>query len=524
MKRYLWFFLLIVMLILLNPAKFKEIDEYNYYWVTDSLFSGKGITIHQGLLLGIRNNRQGQFFYGKEGKEGFYSPYGPFLSFANFPVYYISHLLSRYLGLDNARREVLLWYSSIMLNGVLMAVLIYLLYFLHGRNGGDERSPAMGFIAAGSLLLYYSQTFYADILLSFLVLISFLFLLSRKEETYYFLAGFFFGLSLVTKINSVIFAPCFVLYLWLEERDRRVLLKRLFMFFLPVFFFVMFYLNYNYVRFGSLFDFGYPERDEFGESMNVFVANPFRGLFAMLFSPGKGVIFYFPVILLYLVNIKRFLEKRRSITLFTLSVMAVSLVFYSFWKHYEGGTCFGSRFLATGVLMVLFNIAVAGDLRKTLFDTSMKRYVFLFLATAGIVVNLGGSLVDFSYYSINIDGHYYTGPDDPDIKRQVPEHLWKFAGDYNTGFSPFFGMYGYLIKNAVDLGKISRCGQAGDYDRLYIASFEYDCFGRDMDISPVNFYKSGIKTGDMLIIYIYSVLVFMAVLLISKRILLVLSR
>ncbi len=524
MKRYTVFLLFIILLSLINPAKFKEIDEYNYYWVTDSLFSGKGITIHQGLLLGIRNNRQGQFFYGKEGIDGFYSPYGPLMSFIACPTYYISHIMSGYLELNEVQREVLLWYSSIMLNIFLLLIIVYLLYYVHKLSSEKSSAVMMVLLVSGSLLLYYTQTFYADILLSFLVMASFLFMILKREDTYYFLSGFFFGLSVVTKINALIFAPCFLLYLWLEERDKKLLFKKLFMFFLPVMFFLMFYLNYNYVRFGSLFDFGYPEVDEFGESMNVFIGNPIRGMITQAFSPGKGIIFYFPMIILYLINIKKYIKKNRNITLFCLSTVIVSLVFYSFWKHYEGGTCFGSRFLVTGVLMVLFNIAVAGNLKEMLYNTRVKRYLFIFLLTAGIIVNLGGSLVDFSYYSINVNGHYYTGPDDPEIQSRLPEYLWRFAGDYNTGFSPFFGMYGYMLKNFRDLGDIEQCALDYDYDRLYISSFEYGCFGRDLDVSAVNLYKTGMGFKKIIGIYLFSGVLCLVILVITKRILAVLRR
>lgn len=521
MKKFISIILLSIVLIVLNPSKFKEVDEYNHYWITDSIHTGRGITIHQGLLIGIRNNREAQFFYGKEGIDGFYSPYGPFLSFLNIPKYYAGHLFSKYLGLENAEREMFLWYSSIFLNCILLIIMLFIFYNVQVKYKKSDSPYIVLMMVMSSLLLYYAQSFYSEILLSFLILISFLFLLFRKQEAYFFLSGFFYGLAIITKINAVIFAPCFLLYIWLGEKDKRVFYKKSLMFFLPVLFFIMFYLNYNFVRFGSFFDFGYPEVDEFGEAMNVFVLNPFRGLYGLLLSPGKGIIFYFPLIVFYLINIGHFLRKEKNITIFSLSIGIISVIFHSFWKHFEAGTCFGSRFLVPGIAVVIFNMVVVGDFKEIFDKYKFQKWLFIFLVAGGLIVNIGGSLINFSHYAVNVDGNYYTGPGDMTIRMNLPEEMWKFAGDYNLGFNPFFGMYGYLWENIRENPEV--CDVDFDYDSIYIASFEFHCFGKDLDISFIRFYKIGMSIGNIMMIYIYSILIISIIIIFLRRIFMILS-
>jgi hypothetical protein len=91
------------------------------------------------------------------------------------------------------------------------------------------------------------------------------------------------------------------------------------------------------------------------------------GLYGLLFSPGKGLVLYAPVILVPVLCLRTLYAKGRSEVLLLLAVSLVYLVLYGSWYDWYGGLCWGPRFLLPliGPWLALAGRAVRPPSRRT---------------------------------------------------------------------------------------------------------------------------------------------------------------
>lgn len=101
---------------------------------------------------------------------------------------------------------------------------------------------------------------------------------------------------------------------------------------------------FNWLRFGSVFDFGYGQE---GFSPGILT-----GLFVNLLSPGRSLFVYSPVLLLAIPGAGLFWKKDRSLALVAVVTVVLQLLLVSAWHTPDGGWTWGSR-LMTPVLPIL---------------------------------------------------------------------------------------------------------------------------------------------------------------------------
>lgn len=104
----------------------------------------------------------------------------------------------------------------------------------------------------------------------------------------------------------------------------------------------------NLVRTGSPFDVGY------GSQSFLFVPNPLPGLVGLTVSPGRGLLFFAPVVVASLLAARRL---SGPAALVCLAVPALLVVTVSRWYFWDGSTCWGPR-LVLGTLPLLAAPAV----------------------------------------------------------------------------------------------------------------------------------------------------------------------
>ena len=98
-------------------------------------------------------------------------------------------------------------------------------------------------------------------------------------------------------------------------------------------------LAYNYLRFGALLDAGYLPIEQFSGRLQ-------EGLLGLLVSPGRGLLFYAPVLLLLIPALPVLWRARRAEAAFILVLAATQTLLYARWHVWFGGWCWGPRFLA----------------------------------------------------------------------------------------------------------------------------------------------------------------------------------
>ncbi len=296
----------------------------------------------------------------------FYSKYDPGLSLIAIPFYVIGDRI----GQINHAHRYRLSATLVLLVPVLAAAgtlfsLTKIASALISPSPRVERGPGDEvkwiILAAGlaTPLWMYARVLFAESVLAFtltaaaaLILLPSLdsgrdpFLSPSKESprplrlcgsSFFFLgAGLIAGLGLLSRAAFAIYVPAL---LWLigrrsTARDRLPHLAAFGIGLLP---FAAGLLWHNVLRFGDPFQFGYA-----GES---FTTAPWRGIPGLLISPGKGVFFYAPPLILSLILWPRFRRAHPALGEFLALAWMTALPFYGIWWAWDGGWCWGPRFL-----------------------------------------------------------------------------------------------------------------------------------------------------------------------------------
>jgi hypothetical protein len=110
---------------------------------------------------------------------------------------------------------------------------------------------------------------------------------------------------------------------------------------------------YNWARFGSPLETGYgAEAAAFG--------TPWRlGLLGLLLSPGRGLLWFAPPVLLAIAGARRFARVYRAEALLVAAVVGSALLFFARWGAWHGGGGYGPRLLLPVLPLLLLPAASA---------------------------------------------------------------------------------------------------------------------------------------------------------------------
>jgi hypothetical protein len=150
--------------------------------------------------------------------------------------------------------------------------------------------------------------------------------------------------------------------------------------------------------FGQPFDFGYPPVAEAGRQ-NLAFAWPWRGLVALLLSPGKSLFLFTPPAVLALYGARQLWRRDRGIALLTILAPLVYLGFYACYQDFEGGYSFGPRYLLPAAALLC--LALGAALRAA---TPAVKKLALAVFAAGLLVNSIGMATSFLEAQV---GAYY---------------------------------------------------------------------------------------------------------------------
>jgi len=119
---------------------------------------------------------------------------------------------------------------------------------------------------------------------------------------------------------------------------------------------------YNYRRFGSILETGY------GAEAGRFTSSFLDGFLGLLVSPGRGFVFYCSLFLLSALGASELRRRSPAMVVATFGSFLLLLLGHSTWHMWEGGWCFGPRFLfpALPLLMVPTALGLARLVRTRL--------------------------------------------------------------------------------------------------------------------------------------------------------------
>ena len=156
---------------------------------------------------------------------------------------------------------------------------------------------------------------------------------------------------------------------------------------LPVVTAVLVTLYYNAVRFGNPLDTGYL-RDE-----TLSVGSFWAGLAGLLFSPGRSVFVYSPILLAGLVALVALRHKDPRTMRLLAGEFVVLLCFYASLSNWDGERSYGPRYLLPVVPLLVLPLAdwFARTSRPASASALLNAVVVL-----SVLVQIPGILVDFS--------------------------------------------------------------------------------------------------------------------------------
>jgi hypothetical protein len=301
----------------------------------------------------------------------------------------------------------------LLLGAVFTTATAVLLYHLARELGYGRRTATAGLFlfAFGTMALPYARTAWGEPVIAFgLLLAGWAAVRSVRDRerpagaapSVSLRLAFWSGVGLALAIGSnpvyVLLAPLFALFVcyrpvaaW-PQRGRRLLA-----FTLPLAMVAVGMLLYNAVRFGSGLETGY----HFAPGQEGFSTPLWWGILGLTISPARGFLWYNPPVLLALLAWPRFHRAQRPFSLLALLVVMAHLLIFGAWWQWWGGYAWGPRFLLP---IVPYLILVA----LPLIDAAVRGRrlwlaALLLLGALGLLVQVGGTAVDFNLYEQQLD-------------------------------------------------------------------------------------------------------------------------
>jgi len=378
-----------------------------------------------------------------------YTWYGLCPSLAAVPFYLGGMLLERVVdpsGLEAFRHPVLLFYDrndrsevvrSFLVawtNAFVMAAVAWLLFGLLRRQGMTERAAALATLGFGltGIVPFHARSFFSEPL-GALFWIAGIAAWVRARETlsprWALAAGLAFGALPLARVALGVGLPVASLAIGVDLRRRtdRPLRER----FRTAAWALVgtavtlgAWAGVNWWRFGHPFESGY------SGVLGLFQGDPAEGLSGLILSPGRGLLWYVPWALPALLGLRSLARRDPSLALFSGGLLAALLALYAPWAMWDGGWCFGPRFLFPALPPLAVSMALAGQRWSRL---PAGRLLLGLVAAASLAVAVASVLVNYEDYHYAI---WATAPDPDGAIRWDPawSPLWRYWTWPRKGF------------------------------------------------------------------------------------------
>jgi hypothetical protein len=428
---FLFLFLTAVYLLSYSGG-FHAIDEVSVTAMTESLVKGGRVSTNQ--IWWSQNWTPSQGRIGPDGN--LYSKKGVGSALLGAPFYWLALRvpemtidLEAEIGLEVGAVRALM-----LANALVTALTGWLVYACVQRLG---YRPVVAVLTAlafglGTMAWPYARYFFSEPLTALGLMAGLWGLLvygQSNQVRYAALAGIGLGMALLAKVANVVACPLFLVYgFWIGIRQRkgeaqegsRELVRFAVAFLLPQVAAGLVLAAYNVARTGHLLDLGYAADETFATPL-------WQGLAGLLFSPGKSLFLYSPILLAALFGIPALLRRDRAMALLSLGVVAVYPLVYARWFMWWGGWSWGPRFLVPVLPFLSLFLAPAVDwvLRPSRW---WAKGLLAALALLSLWVQILGVAVDFNRYLLIL---YERGMDSGEV-------------NFLPGLSPLLGHWTLL--------------------------------------------------------------------------------
>jgi hypothetical protein len=192
-------------------------------------------------------------------------------------------------------------------------------------------------------------------------------------------------------------------------------------------------LVYNAARTGTPFGSGYGRQ----ATLSAFSTPLFVGLYGLLLSSGKGVIWFAPLTVLVPAAIPAAARRLGAVAWAIVATLVASLLMYASFEHWAGDGSWGPRYLVP-LVPLSFVLVVAAHAQEP-WGGRGRQWLVGALAVLGLVVTLGGVGVYFGAQMREAGDYPYTRSlDDPSFMAESHFNPWR---------SPIAGHWRMLARN-----------------------------------------------------------------------------
>ena len=158
---------------------------------------------------------------------------------------------------------------------------------------------------------------------------------------------------------------------------------------------------YNQLRFGSPFTTGY------GEQVSAWTTPFLEGIYGLLLSPGRGLLVFCPLVLLAAAAGPALRRRAPRVHDFAWLTLLTLVLLYARWHMWEGGWCWGPRFLLPALPLLALGVAAWVDAppRPLLARAGAA------VAGLSLLAALNGNLVNFHDYHQWMKRYSYDHPE-----------------------------------------------------------------------------------------------------------------
>jgi hypothetical protein len=446
---------------LFSSGRVRTMDEVSAAFQAESLASHGTTAIPQAVDL--------KLFYGTFDRFGRpQSPYPPGQAVALLPWCAAGQFAANHLpGVASDARDIV---SDFFLTGEsaffsALTVALALLIFLRLGIAPKTSLMAAGMLALATPIAAYSGWLFSEPLATALLLAAAAVLFARPQwlaisVAQAFAAGALLGAAVWVRPTHIIAVPVFLAALFVREREKGwraaaalaaaagggvvLLLWR------------------NAYLYGQPFEFGYPAAAEGGKALNTFQTPLATGLVGFLFSPGKSIFLYSPPILLALIGLPRLWRRDRGLAFVAGAAPIVYLLFFATYTQWEGGYCYGPRYLVPALTLLGLGIGPALAQVQSGHEAAsrnVRRFAIAVFAVGFLVQAVG---MTTSFLEADVAGAYYNA-----------------YYNYRMGFSPI-AMHLHLL--------------------AHYMTAEAAPIGRGFDKWWVFLSKAGVSTGILLLL------------------------
>jgi len=314
-----------------------------------------------------------------------YAFYAPGQAILMAPLYLAGKFVAHHLGLPY---EVTTLYATRSLDLILGAMLTILFYLMASSLGYGRRS------AVGLTLIFGLATVaWPDAQSGLEQTQVNLFLLAAVYSVWQFVqhdcrsrrsllyAGSAVGWAVLTRYDALLYVPIIVaLPIWMRFRTglRPKLAADVAVYLLALAPWLLAVALWDYLRFGSVVLTGLHEQT-LGEP-------PWLGLANLLVSPGKGLIWYLPLVFALPWALPRFCRERATIATFLAVLVLIPIAFYSNVQYWHGDPSWGPRYLYTAVPYLILPLGEVFIAWRVL--SKVTRVAFVGLVATSLIIQV----------------------------------------------------------------------------------------------------------------------------------------